>query len=242
MVDTPSRILVLGATGKVGGAVLRNLSNDPGLILRATTRSKGKKTALDALADEIVSFDFEDQSTYEASLEGVDRLFLLTGYSVDMLHQSKFLIDRAAAVGVKHVVHLGTHAPNDTAFKHHSWHQLVERYIEWRGLGFTHLRPAMFMVNILDYAKANKDKPGILVHYTADARVAWVDVDDIGLAGAAVLRNPDMHSGKTYYLDSEALRCPRSPTSCRQKPDRTGNSSIAMPTNSCRACRPPAVK
>lgn len=205
MVDAPPRILVMGATGKVGRSVLRSLRHGRNLVLRATARSQSKHAELQQLADEIVSFDLENQSSYEASLDGVDRLFLLTGYSVDMLHQSKSLIDRACDAGVKHVVHLGTHAPNDTAFKHHSWHQLVERYIEWRGLGFTHLRPAMFMVNILDYAKANKDKPGILVHHTANARVAWVDVDDIGRAGAAVLRNPETHSGKTYYLDSEAI-------------------------------------
>lgn len=200
-----ARILILGATGRVGGAVLQSLNNRPDLIIRATSRSENGLANLDGLASEVVHFDFDDPTSYGPALADVDRLFLLTGYSVDMLHQSKYLIDKAADAGVKHVVHLGTHAPNDTAFKHHSWHQLVERYIEWRGLGFTHLRPGMFMVNILDYARSNKDRPGVLVHYTADAKVAWVDTDDIGLASAAVLSDPKPHSGKTCFLDSEAI-------------------------------------
>ncbi|MBO6639306.1 MAG: NmrA family NAD(P)-binding protein [Roseitalea sp.] len=198
-------ILILGATGRVGGATLNALKTAPGTRVRAAARSEQGRAALAGRADEVVAFDYDDPNSYDVALDGVDRLFLLTGYSVDMLHQSKHLIDRAKAAGVSHVVHLGTHAPDDTVFKHHSWHQLVERYIEWHGFGFTHLRPAMFMVNILDYARANRDRPGVLVHYTADAKVAWVDTDDIGEAAANVLRDPLPHRAQTYFLDAEAL-------------------------------------
>ncbi|MXW93621.1 MAG: NAD(P)H-binding protein [Rhodospirillaceae bacterium] len=199
------RILVLGATGKVGGAVLRHLAGRDGIVVRAACRTEDARNRLQGVAQECVRFDFDAPGSYGSALDGVDRLFLLTGYSVDMLHHSKFLIDRAAEAGVTHVVHLGTHAPDDTAFRHHAWHQLVERYIEWRGLGFTHLRPGMFMVNILDYARANRDRPGVLVHYTGEARVAWVDVDDIGAAAARILGAPQDHRGRTYFLDSEAI-------------------------------------
>ncbi len=200
-----TRCLVLGATGKVGGAVLRNLVGTEDLVTRATARSEAAMEALSKVADEVVRFDFDDPGTFGPALEDIDRLFLLTGYSVDMLHQSKSLIDAAAVAGVRHIVHLGTHAPDNTKFKHHAWHQLIERYIEWRGFGFTHLRPAMFMANILEYAKANKDSHGLLVHYTGNSPVAWVDVEDIGLAAAAVLRDCGAHEGQTYFLDSEAI-------------------------------------
>ena len=200
-----AKCLVLGATGKVGDAVLRNLNGTENLVIRATARSETAYEALSEVADEIVRFDYDDRETYGPALKEIDRLFLLTGYSVDMLHQSKFLIDMAAEAGVRHIVHLGTHAPDNTAFKHHSWHQLIERYIEWHGFAFTHLRPGMFMVNILDYAKAKKDQGGVLVHHTGDARVAWIDIDDIGLAAASVLRESSVHDGRTYFLDSEAI-------------------------------------
>ena len=40
------------------------------------------------------------------NLKGVERLFLLTGYTVDMLVQSKAIVDEAKKAGVKHIVHL----------------------------------------------------------------------------------------------------------------------------------------
>ena len=197
--------LVLGSTGKVGLSVLKNMAQSPSVVVRAAVRSPEGRSKVSSLADEIVDFEFEDPDCYDAALDGVSRLFLLTGYSVDMLHQSKILIDKAADAGVRFMVHLGTHAPDNTAFKHHAWHQLVERYIEWRGIEFVHLRPAMFMVNILDYAKANMDQPGVLIHYTGDTAVAWVAVEDIGRAAASILLEPEPHAGQTYFLDSEAL-------------------------------------
>jgi len=32
---------------------------------------------------------------------------------------------------------------------HYGWHQFIERYIEWSGVTFTHLRPEIFMQNLL---------------------------------------------------------------------------------------------
>ena len=197
--------LIVGATGQVGLSVLRSIAGTPDLVVRAACRSAAGRTAVSRFADETVHFDFEDHDSHARALENVDRLFLATGYSVDMLHHSKMLIDRAVDAGVRFAVHLGTHAPNHTAFMHHAWHQLIERYIEWRGLKFTHLRPAMFMANILAYARANNDRPGTLLHYTGDTPVAWVAVEDIGRAAGMVLLNPQPHCGQTYFLDSEAL-------------------------------------
>ncbi len=45
------------------------------------------------------------------ALEGIDRVFLATGYSVDMLRQSKEFLDAARKAGVRHVVHLGACGP-----------------------------------------------------------------------------------------------------------------------------------
>jgi hypothetical protein len=74
-------------------------------------------------------FDFERPDTYVSALEGIDRLFLLTRYTVTMLEHSKNLIDVARAAGVSHVVHLG--------------------------LSFTHLHPNTFMQNFIGAVSEN---------------------------------------------------------------------------------------
>ena len=76
----------------------------------------------------------------------------MTGYIVDMLLQSKVLTDNAKKAGISHVVHLGACGPDDATVGHWAWHQLVERYIEWAGFTFTHLRPQDFMQNLLSYS------------------------------------------------------------------------------------------
>ena len=136
------------------------------------------------------------------ALTGVDRLFLLTGYTVEMLAQSKAVVDAAKLTGVKHVVHLGAWATDDTTIVHLGWHQFIERYIEWASVAFTHLRPNVFMQNILRFSL---QRDGTLRHSIGDAPVSWIDTDDVAIAVARVLRSPREHHGKTYPLAVESL-------------------------------------
>jgi hypothetical protein len=52
--------------------------------------------------------DLDQPNTFAAALRGVDhRVFLLTGYTVAMLVQSKTFVDAAKKARVQHIVHLG---------------------------------------------------------------------------------------------------------------------------------------
>ena len=89
--------------------------------------------------------------TYETALQGVQRLFMVTGYTVDMLNQGKNLTDAAKDAGVEYIVHVGTFhqpgRPQSKLIRHYIWHQLIETYIEASGIGWTHLHPNAFMQN-----------------------------------------------------------------------------------------------
>src|ERR1700677_2434024 len=74
---------------------------------------------------------------------------------VDKLKQGKTFIDEARKAGVGYVVHLGSPGENDTRVAHYGWEQLVERYLEWSGIGFTHLRPQIYMQNLLGYGSTS---------------------------------------------------------------------------------------
>jgi uncharacterized protein YbjT (DUF2867 family) len=210
--DRPT-VLVIGATGGIGSALVSELTEDKGpdeVKVRAAVR---KPEAAESLRRRGIETAFLDLGATERlplgrnkplldALAGVDRLFLLTGYTVDMLAQSKAVIDAAKLTGVKDIVHLGAWATDDTTIVHLGWHQLIERYIESAGFAFTHLRPNTFMQNIL---KFSLQEDGSIHQFIGDAPVSWVDTDDVARVAATVLRSPREHHGKTYPLAVESL-------------------------------------
>jgi NAD(P)H dehydrogenase (quinone) len=201
MINVKRKILVTGATGQIGGALIRLLATDSSLQIVAAARNVEKATGLGV---QVVLFDYDREETLAPALEGVDSVFMLTGYTVDMLKQSHAFVNAAKVAGVKYIVHLGAPGDDNTRIGHWAWHQFVERYIEWSGISFTHLRPELFMQNLLGYGGAQAERNGVIRHYVGNARISWVDTDDVAAVAAVVLRNPEIHAGKTYHLGYEA--------------------------------------
>lgn len=91
---TKPTILVIGATGKVGGETVRQLVAAGDSRVLAAVRSPEKAQLFDQ-GVETVSLDLDRPETLAPALHGVDRALLLTSYTVDMLRQSKRFIDEA---------------------------------------------------------------------------------------------------------------------------------------------------
>jgi uncharacterized protein YbjT (DUF2867 family) len=198
------RILVTGATGQVGSKTIDFLLENKTIEIVAAVRTPEKAALFTARGIATVILDFDDESTHISAFENIDRLFMVTGYTVDMLRQSKALLDTAKKHGVQHVVHLGACGPDDTSIGHWAWHQLVERYVEWCGFTYTHLRPQDFMQNLLAYGGKKAILNGVIYHYVANAKLSWVDLEDVAQVAALALAHPEQHSGKTYRLSYDA--------------------------------------
>ena len=197
-------VLLTGATGQIGGDVLRRLQVDDTITLVAAVRSAAKAAPLEAQGIRTVLLDFDQEETLLPALQGIDRALLVTGYTVDMLRQSKAFLDQAKVAGVQHIVHLGACGRDDTTVAHWAWHQLVERYIEWSGFSFTHLRPETFMQNLLSYGGTQVVQQGVIRQFTGDARLSWVDAEDVALVAVQALLHPERHAGHTYRLGYDA--------------------------------------
>src|SRR5271156_74396 len=200
MSNTKPRVLITGATGQIGRQVVAKLAGDLGLDTIASSRNPEKAN----LGVPTVLLDYDRGDTVAPALQGVDRLFILTGYTVDMLRQSKELVDGAQKAGVKHIVHLGACGADDTDVAHYGWHQFVERYIAGSGIAYTHLRPEIFMENILGYGGVPAASNGVLRYYVGNQRLSFVAGEDIAEVAAAVLRSPGDHTGQTYRLGYDA--------------------------------------
>jgi NAD(P)H dehydrogenase (quinone) len=200
MANNP-KILVLGVTGQVGNLVVQHLKNNPNVEVIAAARNPEKAKNIGV---PVVRLDLDKVETIEPALKGIDRAFLATGYTIDMMRQSKDFLNAAKRQGVKHIVHLGACGDNDTRVAHYGWHQFIERYVEWCGFSFTHLRPEIFMQNMLGYGGESFVQKGVIRHYIGKSRWSWVDIEDVAAVAAVSLLEPEKHNGQTYRLGYEA--------------------------------------
>lgn len=195
-------ILVLGASGTIGRQVAKDLEKED-VNIRITSRKEEVVKQLQSEGKDCHYLDLDDPRTFALALAGVDRLFLLTGYSVAMLTQSKTLVDAAKKAGIQHIVHLGVFAEWDTTDGHFVWHQMIEKYIEASGISWTHLHPNMFMEVFTGlYIPKNLTYTG----YWEDRRVGLVASSDIAAVAARILADGvERHAGQNYWLSVESL-------------------------------------
>jgi uncharacterized protein YbjT (DUF2867 family) len=202
MQGTKPRVLVLGSTGLTGKAIAAKLDDvsDRVEVVRASRNpeSLGRNQGQSA-----VRLDLDDARTFPAALEGIDRLFVMTGYTVAMTHQTKTITDAAADAGVGHIVHLGIFGNGRATDPHFAWHELVERYIEGSGVPWTHLHPHMFMENLLSVFTLRDDG---LVWPAGNKPTGWIAGEDLTSVAAKVLaEGPGPHANRGYWMSTDVL-------------------------------------
>ena len=131
------RVLVLGATGLTGSAIASTLDNEAvDIEVVRAARNKEQVETWKRDGKQAVYLDLDDARTFPAALQGIDRLFLLTGYTIAMLHQSKTIVDAAADSGVNFILHQGVFGNGRSTEPHFAWHEMIERYIEGSGVAW----------------------------------------------------------------------------------------------------------
>lgn len=197
-------ILVLGSTGQTGRLIVEELDRNPsGIQVRVCSRKKEQVEKMRSEGRDAVYLDLDDPRTFPEALAGVNRLYLLTGYTVAMLVQSKTLTDAAKKAGVEHIVHQGVFSEWDVTDPHFAWHEMIERYIEVSGVGWTHLHPNYFMDNLLGVTPL---RHGAFPWYVGDMQLGWIALKDVAAVAATVLREgPKQHGGQNYWMSAELL-------------------------------------
>jgi uncharacterized protein YbjT (DUF2867 family) len=197
------RVLILGATGRVGSKVIAGLERINSVRIVYASRKPAQVEAWRRDDKDSVLLDLDQPKTFPDALSGIDRIFLSTGYSVAMVHQSKTIVDAAADAGVKFLVHLGVYGNGRLTYAYGTWHELVERYIEGSGLAWTHLHPHFFMDNLL---AASPVIDGRFYWFMGNQPVGWIAPEDVAAVAAKVLSDgPEHHGGKQYWLSTEML-------------------------------------
>jgi uncharacterized protein YbjT (DUF2867 family) len=191
-------VLVTGATGNTGAALLRLLEQKD-VSVRAMVRHPRDAARLGGAAASMVIGDFDDAESIAAALNGVDSAYLVTPSSSSAEAQQIRFAELAAAAKVKHLVKLSQLAANEASpVRFLRYHAAVERRIRELGIGYTFLRPNLYFQGFLAF-QATIAQAGQFFAPIGDARVSAVDVRDIAAVAAVALTQPG-HIGKTYTI------------------------------------------
>ncbi|MGI5131917.1 NAD(P)H-binding protein [Pseudonocardia sp. CA-107938] len=182
-------IVVTGATGNVGGELVRQLA-ERGEAVRGVVR-----TATAALPDgaERAVGDLNEPESLRAAFAGADALFLLAGYPDAVLEEAR-------AAGITRVALLsgGSAATGRTDNAVSQYMIATERAVQASGLDWTFLRPSGFMSNTLQWTEQLAAGDVVRAPF-ADVPIAVIDPADIAAVALEALTS-DGHAGKAYLL------------------------------------------
>ncbi len=199
------QILIVGATGKIGGELTSALLTK-GVPFRVLVRKAGAVQQLSS-ADgvDVVQGDLTDAASVLRAAEGMEKAFLLTDSSEGAEALQTGFVDAAKEAGVRHMVKLSQWAASAASpVRFLRYHAAVEEHIRRSGMDYTFLRPNLFMQGMLAFREPII-RQGKFFAAVGDAKISVVDIRDIAAVAAEALTGPG-HEGKVYALTGpEAL-------------------------------------
>lgn len=185
-------ILVTGATGNIGNALLRELHAAGAAPVRGLTRAVGRASFPNGI--EAVEGDLAQADSLNAALEGARSLFLLSGMGAEAE-----VLTAARQAGVEHVVLVSsitvrTHPHLPAAGRNLA----VERLLRNSGMAWTILRPTQFASNALWWARSIRDQGVVRAPYP-DIGLPTIHPADIASVARVALTEPG-HRERTYAL------------------------------------------
>ena len=177
------KVLVTGATGTLGKAVVQAVRNAGYSVLQGV-RDVAKVNP----QAEAVRLDYAEQSTIAPALDGVSALVLmappLDGRAPDLL---KPVLAAAKSANVQQIVSISAFGVNHNE---QAPLRVVEHMVMESGLAYTILRPNFFMENFSEGPQASGIKQNNAIYLAAgDGKTSFISVKDIAAVVALALKN-----------------------------------------------------
>jgi uncharacterized protein YbjT (DUF2867 family) len=191
------RILVTGARGNLGGAVVRAMANTGVAVIAGGTSPENMQMP-DTV--EKVKINYEQPDTVKSALKDVDGLFLVAP-PLDWEAPAKIkpVIDQAKTAGVRHIVFnsaLGVDQNEEAPLR------VIEKQVMASGLEYTLLRPNFFMENFASGFIAPMIAQGGIFLAAGDAGTSFISTEDIAAVAATAFDK--RHFGGEYNLTGPA--------------------------------------
>ena len=196
-------ILITGASGLAGGAVLNEVINT-GKPVKAMYRTRQDAAKAPGGVTTAIA-DFGEPPSLQRALEGVEAVYLVCAPIRELVTLESNMVDACKQAGVRQIVLNSALGAADYPKSFPSWHRKVEDKLEASGISYTVLRPNSFMQNILTYSAPSIRRSGAFYAAMGNARTSLIDVRDVARVAAAALTSA-AHENKTYELNGpEAL-------------------------------------
>jgi len=178
--------LVLGGTGKTGRRVAEKL------------QARGVKTRIASRSADL-PFDWNDQSTWDAALEGVRAVYV--SYAPDLAIPGakdaiRAFVEKAVAQGVQRLVLLSGRGEEEA--------QDCERIIQEAGVEWTVVRASWFNQNFSEGEFLGMVLDGAITLPAADIAEPFIDVNDIADVAVAALTE-EGHAYEIYEVTGPRL-------------------------------------
>jgi uncharacterized protein YbjT (DUF2867 family) len=203
-------ILVTGATGQQGGAVLRHL-RERGFSVRALVRAPDQPKAheLSGHGVEVVRGDMDDELSLTRAMDGLYGVFSLqTPYQSGTegeIRQGVNVAEAANRSRISHFVYSSVgSAGQRTGIPHFDSKYRIEQHIRAKGMHFTIVRPVFFMENWLGM-RQNIENGTINLPLQPETRLQMIAVDDIGGIVANTFEHPGKWQDREFEIAGDEL-------------------------------------
>jgi NAD(P)H dehydrogenase (quinone) len=194
-----AKILVTGATGKTGAALVRRLRAQEWPVRALVRRHDARSAALGEIGAEVVVADMFDPDALHHALQGVQRAYYVPLFQPYMTQAVAAFAVAARASRLEAVVQLSqwlSHRAHPSILTRETW--LADKLLSAiPGVAHVIVNPGMFADNflrVIDFASLLCVYPV----FTGESRSAPVSNEDVARVAAAVLMDVERHDGKRY--------------------------------------------
>jgi NAD(P)H dehydrogenase (quinone) len=200
-------ILVTGATGHLGSAAVSHLLKNTAVDnIVAFARDENKAGHLKGKGIEVRLGTYDDISSLDLAMQGIEKLLLISGNGPNRLQQHKNVVAAAKKAGIKHIIFTSIALKDMKTSAIRSLMEdlyQAEDYIKESGLTYTVLRNTLYTGATPLFAGEKVIKTGINLP-TGNGKVPFALRREMGEAAANTLLQ-NGHENQTYEITGSNL-------------------------------------
>lgn len=193
-------ILITGASGKTGRAIIKALANRGATIRAIVHHPHQIETIKAAGASEAFAIDLQNMQDLLKAAQGAQAIYhICPNVSPHEVEIGRTVIHIAQVCGIQRFVYHSVLHPQTEAMPHHWLKMRVEEMLFESDLDWTILQPCAYMQNIMGSWQTIVTEGVYYVPYRTETRLSIVDLKDIAEVAARVILEKG-HEYATYEL------------------------------------------